>query len=75
MLAPALRMIMMGDGKSGIVKFSKEGKENAEIVISKDELSSAKGHSNVYVEGEGLFTFINKPNGKKIGRASCRERG
>ena len=44
MIAPALRMIMMGEEKSGILKRFDGGREEADIVITKDELLKAKGY-------------------------------
>ncbi|MDR0406003.1 MAG: SDR family NAD(P)-dependent oxidoreductase [Clostridiales bacterium] len=66
MIAPALRMIMMGEDGAGIVKFSADGKDGAELVIAENALWQAKGHKKVYVEGKGLFTFVSKPTGKRL---------
>jgi NAD(P)-dependent dehydrogenase (short-subunit alcohol dehydrogenase family) len=66
MIAPALRMIMMGEEKSGILKRFDGGREEADIVITKDELLKAKGYKSVYVEDEGLIKFINNYSGKRL---------
>ncbi|MDD3766819.1 MAG: SDR family NAD(P)-dependent oxidoreductase [Eubacteriales bacterium] len=66
MLAPALRMIMMGDGKGGILKQSPGEQGEAEITINENELEKAKGHTKVYVNGHGFFNFINRPTGGRL---------
>ncbi|MCK9478524.1 MAG: SDR family NAD(P)-dependent oxidoreductase [Firmicutes bacterium] len=66
MVEPALRAIMMGEKSCGIIELTDGGKENAEIIISKNELERAKGFKRVYVEGKGLYTFIHKPSKKRL---------
>lgn len=66
MIAPALRMIMMGDKSCGILIRSKGGREKADLVIAPNELEKAKDSEKVYIEGEGLFTFIHKNSDKRL---------
>ena len=66
MLAPALRMIMMDGGNTGILKLSDGAQSEAELVINENELEKARGFKKVYVNGTGLFTFVNEPTGKRL---------
>jgi NAD(P)-dependent dehydrogenase (short-subunit alcohol dehydrogenase family) len=59
-------MIMMGDGKGGILKQSPGEQGEAEITINENELEKAKGHTKVYVNGHGFFNFINRPTGGRL---------
>ena len=66
MIAPALRMIMMGEEKSGILKRFDGGREGGGYRYHKSELLKAKGYKSVYVEDEGLIKFINNYSGKRL---------
>ncbi len=66
MIAPALRSVMMGEKNCGVLEFTKDGKDKAEIIINKNEPEKARGYTKVYVEGDGLYTFIHKPREKRL---------
>jgi len=65
-IAPKIRMMLMGEDKKGILTFSEGAKSEADAVISDITELKSKNVKKVYVENLGLFTFSNKPNGKRL---------
>jgi NAD(P)-dependent dehydrogenase (short-subunit alcohol dehydrogenase family) len=65
-LIPAVRVSLMGDDNKGILTFSDEKKENADLIISDIKDLKGKKPNKVYVENIGMFTFSNNPTKKRL---------
>lgn len=70
-IIPTLRMIMMGENRGGILHFEGSERKAAEIVITPENLTPAREHSCVFLEGVGEFRYIYKSNGGRLDQKIC----